>query len=91
MDIMRTSMDAVHEAQADYTHQYASDPIPFQGPHHGVYVRRWKNADGWGNPGISIECDPGYCGIGTALTPDEARGLAGALLRAADAAETHKA
>lgn len=88
MDI-RQAMDVIHRAQREQIRQHASKPISYRGPHYGVHVRRWRTVTGgWEDRlTISIECDPGYCGIGAGLTSTEARGLAGALLRAADAAE----
>lgn len=85
---MREAMDIVHRAQKEFTEACGSDALPFKGPHCGVHIRRWKNGRGkYPEPAITIECDPGYCGIGAALTPSEARRLGAALLRAADAAK----
>jgi len=81
MSKMRRLMDQIYEAQKSFVRQ-APEVIPFPRPHYGVHVRMWGE-----HPGITIECDPGYAGIGVALTPDEARGLGEALIRAANAAE----
>lgn len=75
---MRNLMDQIVIAQRDFVAQ-APEVIPFPGPHYGVHIRRWE-----GGPEITIECDPGYCGIGAALSAREARGLGEALIRAAE-------
>ena len=83
---MRRVMDMVHEAQCEQIKNYCGPCIEFKGPHHGVHIRRWRNPNGtWSEPMISIECDLGYCGIGSGLTAEEARGLGQALVRAAAA------
>ena len=75
---MRNLMDQISAAQRDFVAQ-APVVIPFPGPHYGVHIRRWGSG-----PEITIECDPGYCGIGATLSAREARGLGEALIRAAE-------
>jgi hypothetical protein len=74
---MRKLMDQILKAQQDFVAN-APDETPFRGPHYGVHIRMWN-----GTLGITLEADPGYYGIGTALSPEEAIGLGGALIRAA--------
>ena len=78
---MRNLMDQIAIAQRNFVAQ-AKEVIPFPGPHYGVHIRRWESG-----PEITIECDPGYCGIGATLSAREARGLGEALIRAAETIE----
>lgn len=80
---MRRLMDRIRDEQSRFV-SYAPEVIGFRPPHHGVHVRLWD-----GTPGITIECDPGYAGIGAALDPLEALGLGQALIRAAEAAQNY--
>ena len=83
---LRSAMDQIRRIWAAYIHQYAGEPILFSGPRCGVHVRKWKNPHeptGWSPASISLECDPGYCGIGAAMDPEEAHRLGEALIRAA--------
>jgi hypothetical protein len=89
-DDTRPAMNALVEGWARWVKKYAGNPIPFRGPHCGVHIRRWRDPyslSGWSDPAISVECDPGYCGLGAAMDPGEARRLGSALIRAAEAAE----
>ncbi len=87
---MRDAMDEVHREQQAFTEQYGGAPIDFGAPYCGVHLRKWRNNSQslWSKPLITIECDPGYAGIGATLEPGEARKLAQALLRAAEVAES---
>jgi hypothetical protein len=78
---IRKLMDDLFQAQIEFVSQ-APNIIPFKGPHYGVHIRIWNES-----PGITIECDPGYCGIGSSLSSDEARGLGEALIREANTAD----
>jgi len=86
---MRVAMSELRRAWCAYIQHFAGDHIPFKSPHCGVFIRRWKNTyepTGWSPACISLECDPGYVGIGAALTAGEAYRLGDALLRAAKVA-----
>lgn len=67
---------------------FASEIVPFKGPHYGVHVRMWRsNEEGIADTAaISVECHPEYAGIGVGLTHSEAKGLGEALIRAAHVA-----
>lgn len=87
---LRPAMDALASEWRAYVERYTRKPIHFPGPHCGVHIREWRapyDDEGWSEPSISIECDPGYCGIGAAMDPHEARRLGEALIRAAEIAE----
>lgn len=78
MKCMRDVMSKIHRLHLQYVADNAPEIVPFSGPHHGVHIRVWCQ-----HAAITIECDPGYAGIGAGMTPAEAKGLGEALVRAA--------
>lgn len=78
---IRKTMDKMLKYQKIFVEQ-APKIIPFKKPCCGVTIRMWNNV-----PGITIECDPGYCGIGGTLDSVQARMLGEALIEASKVSE----
>lgn len=75
----RFLMSELHDNWTKKIKENAGAAIDFKPPYCGIYCRKWND----GETAITLEADPGYHGIGAALTPEEALKMGEALIRAA--------